>query len=140
MKQKFLLTGSAVAAGAAVLTLVSCGSGVAERTDRSSAVKSTHHYVEAPNAPTYDTDAGEVDILLNYAGTSGVSRAANAGSVNDPISGEQLSPGALLPTWKAFQSYTRTTIKDAASYGQTTDALTWKAVATSDDFKNHLHH
>ena len=136
MKKKFLLTGTAVAAGAAVLTLVSCGSGVAERTDRSSAVKSTHHYVEAPKAPTYDTDAGQVDILLNYAGTSGVSRAANAGSVNDPISGEQLSPGTLLPTWKAFQSYTRTTIIDAASYGQTTDKLTWGAVATSGDFKS----
>jgi len=121
-----------------LLGLVSCtdSSSNTDGRTRANNVRMQYSYVEAPSAPTYSTDAGEVDILLNYAGTSGVSRAANAGSVNDPISGEQLSPGALLPTWKAFQSYTRTTIKDAANYGQTTDKLTWGAVATSGDFKN----
>ncbi|MBQ6783772.1 MAG: hypothetical protein IJP63_07215 [Acholeplasmatales bacterium] len=131
MKKKFLLTGTALVAGAAIVGLVSCGSGTetVKRTQTKS-LNSTHHYVEAPTAPTYDSNGGEVDVFINYSGTSGVTRAENKGPVNDPITGASIGPGTLLPTWRAFQSYTGTTIKEATDYTQTSDKNVWTAVAT----------
>ncbi len=90
------------------------------------------NYVEAPKAPTYDGYGGDVDVYINYAATSGVSRADNQPTVIDPNTGEQIAPGVMLPTWKAFQSYTNTTIKDATEYSYSSDALVWVSVATND--------
>jgi putative aldouronate transport system substrate-binding protein len=136
MKKKFLLTGSAVIAGAAILGLASCGTDT-EKVERKAAegTKTTHTYEEAPAAPSYAGEGGEVDVYINYAGTSGVARAEGKGTVSDPITGGQLAPGVMLPTWKAFQSYTNTTIKDATDYSKTTDALVWTGV-TSSNFKS----
>jgi len=136
MKKKFLLTGSAVIAGAAILGLASCGTDT-EDVERKAATgtKSTHSYVEAPAAPTYAGDGGEVDVYINYAATSGVSRAENQPTVSDPITNGQLAPGVMLPTWKAFQSYTNTTIKDATTYAKSKDDEVWSSV-TSNNFKS----
>ncbi len=124
----------------AIIGLASCGE--TSSTDnkkpervKPNTVKTTHNYVEAPEAPTYDGVGGEVDIYINYAATSGVSRAENQATVNDPITNEQIAPGVMLPTWKAFQSYTNTTIKDATDYSKSSDALVWTAV-TTNNFKS----
>ena len=93
------------------------------------------NYVEAQKAPTYNGNGGTVDVYINYAATSGVSRAENQATVMDPIDGSQLAPGVMLPTWKAFQSYTNTTIKDATDYSKSSDALVWTAV-TTNNFKS----
>ena len=136
MKKKFLLIGSAVIAGAAILGLASCGTDTTkvERT-QGDTTKTTHNYVEGPAAPTYAGDGGEVDVYINYASTSGVSRSANKDAVSDPITNEQLSNGTLLPTWRAFQSYTNTTIKDATDYSKDSDNNVWTAVK-ENGFKN----
>ncbi|MBR3617383.1 MAG: hypothetical protein IKN46_01770 [Acholeplasmatales bacterium] len=136
MKKKFLLTGSAVIAGAAILGLASCGTDT-EKVERKEAAgaKTTHNYVEAPKAPTYAGDGGEVDVYINYAATSGVSRAEGQATVSDPITNGQLAPGVMLPTWKAFQSYTNTTIIDATTYANSKDDDVWKAVK-ADNFKS----
>ena len=136
MKKKFLLTGSAVVAGAAILGLASCGTDTEKVTRTpSEGLKTTHNYVEAPAAPTYSGEGGEVDVYINYAGTSGVARATGQATVSDPITNGQLAPGVMLPTWKAFQSYTNTTIKDATNYSSSNDASVWDAV-TQSNFKS----
>lgn len=135
MKKKYLLTGSAVLAAAAILGLASCssesggndrGKGDSKRTG------DTHHFVEAPAADTYATDGGELDVLLNYAGTSGVSRAQSSDTIKDPITQSQLTAGKILPTWEAFGKYTRTVIKEATDYTETTDNDVWNYFSTND--------
>lgn len=128
MKKKYLLTGTAVIATAAILGLASCSSneGGTNRDDHSDRTGDVHHFVEAPAADTYATDGGELDVLLNYAGTSGVSRAVSSDTIKDPITQAQLTAGKILPTWEAFGSYTKTTIKDATDYTETTDNDVWK--------------
>lgn len=116
MKKKFLLIGATTAlAGFAALSLGSCGS------DDNS----------GPQA-----ENGTLDILLNYSGTGGISRAAGQGSTNDAITGAQITEGTLLPTWKAFASYTKTALRDASSYAQKKDDEVWKAVAGGDEIKS----
>lgn len=133
MKKKFLLTGSAVIAGAAILGLTSCGDDADDVREVAEGTKSTYSFVEAPKAPTYEGNGGEVDVYINYAATSGVSRADNQPTVSDPITNGQLAPGVMLPTWKAFQSYTNTTIKDATTYAKSKDDEVWTAV-TGNNF------
>ena len=116
MKKKFLLIGATTAlAGFAALSLGSCGS------DDNS----------GPQA-----ENGTLDILLNYSGTGGISRAAGQGSTNDAITGAQITEGTLLPTWKAFASYTKTALRDASTYAQTSDNNVWDAVASGDEIKS----
>ena len=122
----------------AVLGLVGCSDSSSPKTDerpRSNDVRLKYSYVEAPAAPTYTGDGGEVDVYINYAGTSGVARATGQATVSDPVTNGQLAPGVMLPTWKAFQSYTNTTIKDATNYSSTTDGNVWSAV-TQGNFKS----
>ncbi len=139
MKKKFLLTSTAVLAGATILGLASCGGTDTEKVVREKAdtSKTTHNYVEAPAAPTYSGDAGTVDVYINYAATSGVSRAENQTTVNDPITNEQIAPGVMLPTWRAFQSYTNTTIREATNYSNSKDNDVWTAVS-GNNFKSDL--
>ena len=87
-------------------------------------------FTAAPAAPSYSTDGGELDVLLNYSGTGGISRVASD-AFEDPITGETITQGTLLPAWKAFASYTKTTIKDAASYSQSSDSAVWADVNTN---------
>jgi len=134
MKKKFLLTGAGLIAGAAIIGLASCSSSEETTPNRRKPVSlnTTHHYVEAPAAPTYDSNGGEVDILLNYSGTSGVSRKAGSNAITDPITGGNISGDTLLPTWKWFQDTTGTTIKNATTYTQTSDKNQWGASAKND--------
>ena len=132
MKKKFLLTGSAVIATAAILGLASCTKSDEEIAKREARKRSgntqtdaTYHYVEAPAADSYSTDAGRVDVFLNYAGTSGVTRKSGSDTLKDPITGAQLAGDTLLPTWVAFQSYTRSEIKEATNYTKDTDDTVW---------------
>ena len=130
MKKKFLLTGSAVIAGAAILGLASCGTGTEKVTRKpAEGIKTTHNYVEAPAAPTYEGDGGQVDVHINYSGTSGVTR--KTGNVNDPIDNSQIGPGVLLPTWRAFASYTNTTIREATDYSKSSDSASWQNITTN---------
>lgn len=130
MKKKFLLTGSAVVAGAAILGLASCGTGTEKVTRKpAEGIKTTHNYVVAPDAPTYSGDGGEVDVHINYSGTSGVTR--KTGNVSDPIDNSQIGPGVLLPTWRAFASYTNTTIKEATDYSKGADSTSWENINTN---------
>ncbi len=133
MKKKFLLTGASVIAGAAIIGLASCSSdSTTPAANRRKPVNldASHHYVEAPEAPTYDENGGRVDIMLNYSGTSGVTRKSNMDPINDPITNETISGDTLLPTWKAFAEYTHTTIKNATEYSATDDKSQWTKVAT----------
>jgi len=134
MKKKFLLTGSAVIAGAAILGLASCGTGT-EKVKRTATtgVKTTHNYVVAPDAPTYEGEGGEVDVHINYSGTSGVTRKKGSKNVSDPITNEQIGGGVLLPTWRALASYTNTTIKEATDYSKNSDSASWSNI-TSNNF------
>ena len=123
----------------AVLGLTGCGeSSSGPKTDdrvRTNDIRTKYSYIEAPAAPTYAGDGGQVDVYINYSGTSGVARAEGKGNVSDPITGAQIAPGVMLPTWRAFQSYTNTTIIDATDYSKTTDALVWTGV-TGNNFKS----
>jgi len=131
MKKKFLLTGTAVVAGAAILGLASCGTGTEKVTrTKTATIKSTNHYVEAPAAPSYTTDAGRLDVFVNYSSTSGLSR--KEGTVNDPISGEQIAPSTLLPTWKRYAEVAKADIKDATDYTDADDAAVWNKLKTQD--------
>ena len=143
MKKKYLLIG--VTAIAAV-SLASCSktpkassnatnSSVGASTSSSEGEKTYDQtYTAAPAAPTYSAEGGEVDILLNYSGTGGISRVSSD-AFEDPITGETITQGTLLPAWKAFASYTKTTIKDASSYAQSSDSAVWTAV-TDSNFKS----
>ncbi len=91
----------------------------------------SRHFVEAPSVPVYDSNGGEVDILLNYSGTTGVTRKESMGAIRDPITGQVISGNTLLPTWKWFQDVTGTTIKNATTYTQTSDRNQWNASATN---------
>lgn len=112
MKKKFLLIGATTAlAGIAALSLGSCGG------DEEKKVSAA--------------DNGSLDILLNYSGTGGISRV-DTKTAFDPITDAQLTPGTLLPSWKAFASYTGTVLRDASNYSQTSDATVWENVAGGD--------
>ncbi len=91
----------------------------------------SRHFVEAPSAPVYDSNGGEVDILLNYSGRTGVTRKESLESIVDPVTGQVISGNTLLPTWKWFQDVTGTTIKNATTYTQTNDNNQWRASATN---------
>ena len=95
----------------------------------------TYNYVEAPAAPSYATNGGEVDVYLNYNGTSGVHRAETLPTIIDPITGTQITSNTMLPTWKAFQSYTNTTIVDATTYTLSRDNDVWASV-TNKNFQS----
>ncbi|MCR5113425.1 MAG: hypothetical protein K6A63_05765 [Acholeplasmatales bacterium] len=134
MRKKYLLIGvTAIAA----LSLASCGgsNSTSKNTNTSknstgSSTATSQTYTAAPNAPTYTSDAGEVDVLLNYSGTAGVTRVSSE-AFQDPITGETITQGTLLPTWKAFASYTKTTIVEASSYAQSSDSAVWQDVTTN---------
>ena len=135
MKKKYLLIGvTAVAA----LSLASCGgskksskddttSGSASSTDTTTYDQT---FTAAPAAPSYSSDAGEVDVLLNYSGTGGITRVSSE-AFQDPITGETITQGTMLPAWKAFASYTKTTIVEASSYTQSSDSAVWQDVTTN---------
>ena len=120
----------------AVLGLTGCGdSGSEVKPDnrvRQNDIRTKYSYIEAPVAPTYTGDGGQVDVYINYSATSGVSRAENQPTVSDPITNAQMAPGVMLPTWKAFQSYTNTTIIDATTYAKSKDDEVWKSVVSSN--------
>jgi len=111
MKKKFLFTGSALIAGAAVLGLSSCGgSDNVERTKKIE-INPAYNYVEAPTAPSYSTDLGDVDIHLNYDNSNGITR--NGEAINDPISGKQISKDSLLPLWTKMKDYAKVNVRCA---------------------------
>lgn len=95
-----------------------------------------HHYVEAPEAPTYNTDGGELDVYINYSGMCGVSLPI-ASNIQNPITNEKTAARTILPTWRAFGDYTRTIIREATTYQTLNDNNTYQSVVLNN-FKSEI--
>ena len=108
-KKSMALFGLATVAG---LSLASCGNSGGK--------------VEPIESP-YETEAGTVDICLNYNGESGVTLRDATGFAN-AVDGKNYVQGDLLPTWKSFAALTKTTIREASDYSATKDDDNYKAV------------
>ncbi len=120
-KKKILITSLAATVG---LTLAGCNGG---GTTGGSLATTTHTYTEAPADQTYDK-LGDVNVFLNYAGTSGVTYRGTEAFTN-VVDGVTYNEGTLLPTWKAFGDKTGLNIVDVATYSTSTDDDTFNAVS-----------
>lgn len=123
-KKQFILASMAVAAG---LALASCnGSGTTTRT-RGNVQTGKHTYTYAPEDEKYDSEGGNVDVYLNYSGTSGVTYRGSTEFAN-AVDGVTYNQKTLLPTWKTFADKTKLSIRDAANYNATKDNDSYTAL------------
>jgi putative aldouronate transport system substrate-binding protein len=104
-------------AAVAALGLVSCGgsSSKTSKTQRTQIITSL------------EQDTKGLDIYVNYQGKQGITLQQKDSYVNK-ADGITYSKGDLLPTWKEFQTATKTTFRDATKYATTSDATTATAV------------
>ncbi len=92
--------------------------------------KDGYHYEAAPTAYQYTGTLAKTDVnvYLNYQGTSGVSYVGSTAYTN-PIDGETYQQGKILPTWTELGRVTGTSVKDVASYTDKTDDATYETVS-----------
>ncbi len=127
-KRNFALCGLAVVAG---LSIAGCNNS----SDNSGSKNTfgTYTYQEAPADEVYDSEAGTVDIHLNYNGVQGVSYRGTAGtSWANAVDGVTYTNGKLLPSWQTFAAKTKTTIREACGYNATKDAASYDAFVANN--------
>ncbi len=128
-KRNFALCGLAVVAG---LSIAGC------KNDDKPTVKpkqafGTYAYQEAPADEKYDTEAGTVDIHLNYNGQQGITYQGTATtSWSNVVNGVTYVKDTLLPTWEAFASKTKTVIRDATDYTAKKDKDSYNKVVANN--------
>jgi len=131
-KRNFALCGLAVVAG---LSIAGCNNDNGTKPTEKKTF-GTYTYELAPADEVYDSEAGTVDIHLNYNGVQGVTYRGTAGtSWANAVNGVTYTNGTLLPTWEAFAAKTKTTIREACGYNATKDADNHKQVS-GNEFKS----
>jgi len=122
--------GAATTTTGGAATTTTTGGSVATTTTGGSAATTTSSSIVTSS---FDADTKGLDICLNYQASQGITlRQTNW---DDKAGGELLNQGALLPTWKYYQSQLKTTIRDAANYSDAKDDGTY-TTAKNNNFKS----